>query len=1360
VASGNPLAVDPDGVRAADALAADLTAKAELHLRRFELAEAEAAASRAAEEFPASARTQLVLGRILLATHRLDAGLARFREARRLDPGWEDALAWQIAALSKQRKFDEAVALGKMACTDNFPDGALVRVALARVYLDSSRPLDALPFLAKATELEPDDLRTVEWHAESLARLHRSSACERLIEESANRSPGSARPYYFHGLLMEDLGRCSAALSSFDRAFALDPEDPDILEWRITALRRLHRYDAATAIAAEAIERYPKSARLHTERAWLFCNQGRGQDALLHVETALGIDPLNEWALSSHIAFLRYLGQSSESTRAAATALERCGDSPGLHVDAARSERDPDRALQHINDALALDPRHPEALWYRIVRLGGARRFEDAEIAAQAGSGLHPYDPDFATAMADIYSGRQRDDACEQWLKEALRIDPLDADAQSEWGALLLRRGRLDAASTAFDEFLGTFPDDPGRHIEVADHYADEDRYEAAASCADEALKINSRDAVALRRRVYYLSSARRFDDAEHAARLAVSRRPDDPVMLTELAKFYLDNGRYLTALTVVDHIPPASRQRKMAQGVKADALNRLGRWQEATRLMHAQLDTGADQETLVTLSELYVSQKKYRRALGVLDRTMSELTEREDAIFQRGSVLLKLERWNDARTAFREYLDCWPGDVLKCVDVARKFQEAHRHEDAAAFTQRALAIDPDYDIALQNIVYYLLWSGRTTEAREAASHAATKCPDDPWSHLAIAYLHENQGNYELAYKCVEQALTLEPDMETALVRRFDLLLSLRRYPEARLQVDQIPRSMPTERISQFFTELAERAERDGQLDIALTCHQRAVEISMQDVDAALAYGRLLTRLKRYRQARWWLEGIRGTRIAATDTKSCLIALPDEKPAKAADALSGLYQAMGCQAKEQVKPHADRWQLARSRAWWRTGGPLSMVRRLIAARDDRVLNRWEGWSANTTIIETLPNLNGFDADIASGECQEYILGWVRRMLRAETLFRSSRRMAPAVAAVAFWCVLYWHIMPEHVAMSDAGRICLATVTIVGAGGALLLADWFLSFIGLRLAALWVIGIAVLFTIAALLVYTPGNFSIQRPATDVITLTRLMISLTIITAATLAIITVGAGYVTGMACDVHTGLFRRRHPRAAILDHLLDLIGEIGSRAKRNDLPARSRWVDLLEQVAKRMERDLPKRYGSLEPATAEWMGHRAAGAARWVRHLQQQVMLPTEGSWDRLGASLRSMAATVAAGDFAGLHWTPPSPVPRRRKRLTVVASALRTVTVMGLPALVVAVVGLLIPLGASYRSATLISLGWAVLYLLLSLDPALRDKIDTARGLLGTVRDTAKPDTQSAAPPLPPPGFGGDQRSVHPDRN
>jgi len=58
-------------------------------------------------------------------------------------------------------------------------------------------------------------------------------------------------------------------------------------------------------------------------------------------------------------------------------------------------------------------------------------------------------------------------------------------------------------------------------------------------------------------------------------------------------------------------------------------------------------------------------------------------------------------------------------------------------------------------------------------------------------------------------------------------------------------------------------------------------------------------------------------------------------------------------------------------------------------------------------------------------------------------------------------------------------------------------------------------------------------------------------------------------------------------------------------------------------------------------------------------------------------------------------------------------------------------------VIGLITPLtGGLYRSGTLLCIGWAILYLLLSIDPALREKIGTARDLIGTVRDSTKPQS------------------------
>jgi hypothetical protein len=61
---------------------------------------------------------------------------------------------------------------------------------------------------------------------------------------------------------------------------------------------------------------------------------------------------------------------------------------------------------------------------------------------------------------------------------------------------------------------------------------------------------------------------------------------------------------------------------------------------------------------------------------------------------------------------------------------------------------------------------------------------------------------------------------------------------------------------------------------------------------------------------------------------------------------------------------------------------------------------------------------------------------------------------------------------------------------------------------------------------------------------------------------------------------------------------------------------------------------------------------------------------------------------------------------------------------------------------------GDGYRVALLVSLGWALLYLVLTLDPGVRDKLDVFRSLFSLANSDAlakKPEPRFRRPPKPP---------------
>ena len=91
------------------------------------------------------------------------------------------------------------------------------------------------------------------------------------------------------------------------------------------------------------------------------------------------------------------------------------------------------------------------------------------------------------------------------------------------------RRGGSSEAERAAAEAIERRPDDPYVRTAAAWVASGQDREDEAVSRVEQALAIDPRDSWALRSRVDFLRSARRFEEAERAAAEAIERRPDEP---------------------------------------------------------------------------------------------------------------------------------------------------------------------------------------------------------------------------------------------------------------------------------------------------------------------------------------------------------------------------------------------------------------------------------------------------------------------------------------------------------------------------------------------------------------------------------------------------------------------------------------------------------------------------------------------------------------------------------------------------------------------------------------------------------------------------------------------------------------
>jgi hypothetical protein len=117
------------------------------------------------------------------------------------------------------------------------------------------------------------------------------------------------------------------------------------------------------------------------------------------------------------------------------------------------------------------------------------------------------------------------------------------------------------------------------------------------------------------------------------------------------------------------------------------------------------------------------------------------------------------------------------------------------------------------------------------------------------------------------------------------------------------------------------------------------------------------------------------------------------------------------------------------------------------------------------------------------------------------------------------------------------------------------------------------------------------------------------------------------------------------------------------------------------------------------------------------------------------GRQPKLEAKLRREVRCLATGDLTGLPWKQPPPSPSRRTTLvrkTIEIS--RTILVAALLLGFVLVLQAVLHFNAgAFRWAIIATAVWPLLYIVISLDPAIRDKIDTARSLTQTLNDARR---------------------------
>ncbi|QYN34389.1 hypothetical protein K1T35_39270 [Pseudonocardia sp. DSM 110487] len=198
----------------------------------------------------------------------------------------------------------------------------------------------------------------------------------------------------------------------------------------------------------------------------------------------------------------------------------------------------------------------------------------------------------------------------------------------------------------------------------------------------------------------------------------------------------------------------------------------------------------------------------------------------------------------------------------------------------------------------------------------------------------------------------------------------------------------------------------------------------------------------------------------------------------------------------------------------------------------------------------------------------------------------------------------------------------------------------------------------------------------------------------------------------------------------RNARGAIIQRLADLLSDTDEARVSGSGISGSYCALRLEEIAILLEHGMVQELRTYDHRTDEWLGDRLRGAAEALRHTKRLALSPDGMSYARMSRLLRQQLLAVATDNWMNAAYRPPPPktVRRWQDKLT---SSLRVIAVAALPGIALLAMSPWTDFGTDIGNwARIAALGWAVLTLIWAIDPAVRDKVDVARGIATSIRE------------------------------
>jgi hypothetical protein len=516
---------------------------------------------------------------------------------------------------------------------------------------------------------------------------------------------------------------------------------------------------------------------------------------------------------------------------------------------------------------------------------------------------------------------------------------------------------------------------------------------------------------------------------------------------------------------------------------------------------------------------------------------------------------------------------------------------------------------------------------------------------------------------------------------------------------------------------------LADVEFADGNPTAGTRVLAEAVNVAEDDADALSHQVQMLTAHRQLRQA---LQAVESMPAQARDDP------------RVRTSIGAFYEACHCHAHAVygygTKTGLGREALvARRSSWLRSGGPVSSIRgRLNSWEETELLSQLRRAIDVLAELEPTPGIDARRAEVLRTQIENMSLEGPYPFKFWTLIFRWQLRLLP-LAVAPVWLVLFLIALfvgfisgtPGPVTGTGIGAVVAVAVPIAV----------FRTFMRRDLSIRIMIPFGIVPVLCILAVAAEAAAAEAYSYRDLPTVgwwSWAVLGLVTIPATSLCMLC--SAILEGIVANQQIGRVVEENCEPALILTLASVLHEIRSSSHIN-AARRLRLARNLEWTADHIRRDLLPPSSLRVIASGDWLSRRAAGWAEALRYMQREVVTPVPGGQAKLEARLRHEIRCLAVGDFGALAWRQPPPPSSKRASLARKAVAVvRTIVVAALPlGAILTAQAIIHSPNDIFRWADIVSAAWLLLYAVISLDPALRDKIEAARSLAGLIGDARR---------------------------